>query len=133
MPGGRPSKYKPEYCEMLIEHMKKGLSFESFSGLVGVHLDTLYEWQKKPEFSEAKNIGRAYERLFWEKIYTHAAMGYNKLSINGKEVIINPNPTLIIFKMKNAFQWRDNQDIINRNVNMTHEQLVEYMEKAKDE
>jgi hypothetical protein len=23
---GRPSDYKPEYCEMLIEHMSKGLS-----------------------------------------------------------------------------------------------------------
>ena len=29
-PVGRPTKYKPEYCEMLIEHMSEGLSFESF-------------------------------------------------------------------------------------------------------
>ena len=29
---GRPTDYKKEYCELLIEHMAAGFSFESFAG-----------------------------------------------------------------------------------------------------
>ena len=69
MPGGRPTKYKPEYCTMLIEHMSSGLSFESFGANVDVCEDTLYEWAKVyPEFSEAKKIARIQCLKFWERI-----------------------------------------------------------------
>ena len=29
--GGHPTKYQPEYCETLIEHLGAGYSFESFA------------------------------------------------------------------------------------------------------
>jgi len=57
---GQPTKYKPEYCAMLVAHMGKGHSFESFGGKVKVSFDTLYEWAKaNPKFSEAKKAGRS--------------------------------------------------------------------------
>lgn len=99
---GRPSDYKPEYCELLIDHMSEGLSFESFGGVVGSHRDTLYEWTKvHPEFKEAREIGKSKSRLFWEKLGIEGLWG----SKEGP----NLNATVWIFNMKNRFQWRDKQ------------------------
>lgn len=56
---GRPTDYKPEYCEMLIAHMAKGMPYETFAAVIDTHRDTLYEWEKKhKEFSDAKKIAR---------------------------------------------------------------------------
>ena len=66
---GRPTKYKEEYCQKLIEHMAEGYSFDSFAGIVEVNIDTLYEWAKvHKDFSDAKNIGTAKSMAWWEKI-----------------------------------------------------------------
>ena len=66
---GRPTKYKEEYCQKLIDHMAEGYSFDSFAGIVDVNIDTLYEWAKvHAEFSDAKSIGTAKSMAWWEKI-----------------------------------------------------------------
>jgi len=66
---GRPTKYKEEYCQKLIDHMAEGYSFDSFAGIVDVNIDTLYEWAKvHEEFSDAKSIGSAKSMAWWEKI-----------------------------------------------------------------
>lgn len=66
-PVGRPTDYKPEYCQKLLEHMSKGLSFESFAGLIGVHKGTLYDWcEAHEEFGEAKEMAWSKYRLFME-------------------------------------------------------------------
>ena len=31
---GRPTKYKKKYCKMLIDHMKKGLTYETFAATI---------------------------------------------------------------------------------------------------
>ena len=65
----RPTKYDEKYCEMLIEHMAEGYSFESFGGIIEVNEDTLYEWVKvHPEFSDSKSIGTQKSMIWWEKI-----------------------------------------------------------------
>ena len=67
--GGRPTKYKEEYCEMLIEHMSEGYSFDSFGGIIEVDETTLYEWVKQHDkFSHSKNIGTQKSMVWWEKI-----------------------------------------------------------------
>ena len=66
---GRPSDYKEEYCNMLIEHMAEGYSFESFGGVIGVSERVLYDWEKKhPEFLHSKEIGTQKSMIWWEKI-----------------------------------------------------------------
>lgn len=66
---GRPTKYKEEYCEMLINHMSEGYSFESFGGIIEVAEDTLYEWVKvHKNFSDSKNIGTQKSMIWWEKM-----------------------------------------------------------------
>lgn len=100
---GRPTKYKVEYCEMLVEHMSEGLSFESFASKVDSHRETLYSWAKKYEdFANAKKKGKEKCLEFWESMGRSGAAG--KLP--------GFNAAAWIFNMKNRFLWRDRQDII---------------------
>lgn len=96
--GGRPSKYKPEYCEMLVEHMESGLSFECFAGVLGVTKQIIYDWcERHPEFLDAKNRGWSKSQLTYEKIGRSAMAGK----------IPNFNTAVWIFNMKNRFGWSD--------------------------
>lgn len=101
MPVGRPTDYKPEYCELLIDHMKRGLSFESFGAVVDCCEDTLHEWKKvHSEFSESYKKGEVYSRMLWEE-----------LGLVGTTEGKNFNATTWIFNMKNRFKWKDRHDV----------------------
>lgn len=94
---GRPTDYKPEYCAMLIEHMRNLHSFESFGADIGVHRDTLYEWCKKhKDFSDARKRGRTVLLKGMENI--------GKGLFTGK---IKGNVVAWLFYMKNTTPWRD--------------------------
>lgn len=100
--GGMPSKYKPEYCQMLIDHMKEGLSYETFATIPRCCRDTLYAWEKAhPEFLEAKKTAFLECRIFWEKLATD-----NMINSNG----VSLNTGLWIFNMKNRFKWTDRME-----------------------
>lgn len=100
---GQPTKYKPEYCDMLIAHMKSGLSFESFSAEIGVHRETLYEWvHAQPAFSDAKKVAYDLNLGFWEKQGVQGLWGDKTLTFNS---------AVWIFNMKNRHKWRDRQEI----------------------
>jgi hypothetical protein len=105
-PAHRPTLYEPSYCDLLIEHMSKGFSFESFAGLVKVARSTIYEWvDKNPDFSDAKKVAEEQCRLFWEKTALEG------LQVQTGPGAINLNTTMWIFQMKNRFpkEWRDRQ------------------------
>ena len=75
-PGGRPSLYRAEFGERVIELMAEGRSLDGCASLVGVHPDTLYEWQTRhPEFSGAVRAGRAAATAFWENRLLDIAQG----------------------------------------------------------
>jgi hypothetical protein len=99
-PVGRPRRpFKKEYCEMLIDHMGQGYSFESFAGVISGTGDQLYRWlDEVPEFADARKQGEQKCRLIWEKI------GMNQ-SLKGKG-----SAAAWIFNMKNRFRWADNVD-----------------------
>ena len=102
MTAGRISDYDPRYCEMLIEHMEKGLTFESFAAVPGVTFRTLYNWEKKhPEFFHAREIGLAKSLLWWEQSSMAAAYGKTKNRANAG---------LIMFHMRNKFKDLFNAD-----------------------
>jgi len=95
---GRPSKYKEEYCEMLIDHMERGLSYESFAAKLRVTRDCLYKWEKMhPNFLYAKKTGKELMLLFFEELGIQAMAGKIKNF---------PNSTYI-FTVKNKCGWKD--------------------------
>ena len=110
MAAGRPTKYKKEYCDKLIEHIGGGLSFESFAGLIGVSRDSIYAWaEKNPEFSDAKKVAEAKGRIFWEKV-GRAGILDQLDKITGKSNA-KFNHIAWIFLMKNRFGWRDSMEL----------------------
>ena len=78
LPVGAPSKYRPEYCELLIKHMSKGGTMESFpSKLPGREcLATVYNWlDAHPEFLEARKHGMARLHEYYEGLGRTIASG----------------------------------------------------------
>lgn len=69
-PGGRPSLYKPEYCEDVIELGKTGASVVEMAAGIGVARATLENvWPAAhPEFFEALTIARQLSQVWWERI-----------------------------------------------------------------
>ena len=56
--------------------MAEGRSLDGCAALLGVHPDSLYEWQRiQPEFSEAVRAGRAAAIAFWEGRLLDVAKG----------------------------------------------------------
>lgn len=89
--------------------MAKGLSFESFGGVIQVARQTLYDWAKAhPDFHKAKEIGHTASMLFWEK---EGVEGLWTLTEREGPVTTTRtlNSTVWIFNMKNRFGWRDKQ------------------------
>jgi len=126
---GRPTKYKHEYCSMLIEHMSNGLSYEAFAGVIGVCKFSLYEWEKNhEEFSDAKLIAFQKCQLFWEKLGVDHIINRSDSEHQGGSSSRSLNASVWIFNMKNRFKWRDKQPdevdvVVNNFSNMSDEDL----------
>jgi len=113
-PFGRPTSYKPEYCQMIIDTMGQGFSKIAFAGKIGVASSTIYEWEKnQPDFSNAVKLAEDANAQFWENMGIMGAMG----AIEGF------NATAWIFNMKNRHKWRDKQPEEVSNVNINVEKL----------
>jgi len=65
---GRPTDYRPEYCDFLIECAEAGESQETFCALVGIEYKTLTNWTAAhPEFLQAIGIAKMKRASFLEK------------------------------------------------------------------
>lgn len=101
---GRPSKYKPTYCNLLIEHMQEGASIASFAAEIGVARSTINEWaDAHPDFSEALKKGKAKCAAWWEK----------QLRGIATEGGGPGSATAVIFGLKNmaSEDWREKQEV----------------------
>lgn len=64
---GRPTAYRPEYCERVIEFGKLGKSVAWMAAELGVSKQSLYEWEKvHPAFSDAFTRARLESQRWWE-------------------------------------------------------------------
>lgn len=140
-PGGRPTKYKPEYCEEIIKFFSaptvsvvledvvtksgevvtversvanKLPTFERFCANLSVTTDTLFYWaNENREFSVAYKKAKELQKDFW--IENSMAGRYNA--------------AFTIFAGKNMFGWRDKVEVEG---NITHTmQLSTMYEQAK--
>jgi len=100
MPMARPTKYKPEYCDFVIELMKEGASKAECSAAIGIHKDTLYEWIKKyPKFSDSIKRGQYFSLGWWER--------QGRINLENKSF----NYTGWYMQMKNRHGWSDKHEI----------------------
>jgi transposase len=96
-------QYKKEYCELLIQHMANGYSFESFAHKIGRGRQTLYDWTKSyPEWKEAKQIGESAALYHYEKL--------KQAKLSGKEGTEEMDARLVdtavlIFTLKTRFHY----------------------------
>jgi len=65
---GRPSSYRPEYCEVAIELGKQGKSPAAIASFLGVSRQLLYDWAKLyPDFSTAMEKSVTFAQDYWEQ------------------------------------------------------------------
>lgn len=102
MAGGRPTAFKPEYCEQATGMCRLGATNDELAAFFGVALSTLNKWKKEiPEFSDAIREGKEVSDLrVTESLYQKA---------------LNGDTTAMIFWLKNrqSKRWRDkiNQEV----------------------
>lgn len=83
MPGGRPTKYKEEYCEVFINEMREGGFIETFCDKIEIHVSTFYEWCKvHDKFSEAVKIGKTASKSIFLKDVRAAAFDTETHKVN---------------------------------------------------
>lgn len=95
---GRPSEYKPEYCQEVIDFMSEGYSIGAFAGHIGVARQTLYNWMDAhPEFMDAVKVAEGLSQNAWES----RLIDFSKTG--------EGNATALIFGLKNRARhdWRD--------------------------
>ncbi len=92
MPAGRPTLYREEYCELVVEICAEGFSLTGFAGKIGVARQTITEWcDVHPEFSAACNRAKSMRAAWWEERARHVA----------KEGGPGGQSTMVIFGLKN--------------------------------
>jgi len=97
---GRPSQYRPEYCDMVTDYMAKGYSLTAFAGTIRQARDTVYEWMTAhSDFSDAVSRGRAARVAALETKLLAARYG--------------AQCSAAIFALKNAdpMEWRDMRSV----------------------
>jgi transposase len=68
-PRGRPTRYKPEYCEVAEKLGKEGCSPAEIAAELDVARETLLDWaQQYPEFSTSMKKAKTFEQQWWERI-----------------------------------------------------------------
>ena len=122
MAGGRPSDYRSEYCDEIIEFMKEGKHVIQFAAHVGTHKATVYRWaQEHEEFRDALSTAQGASAAWWINLHQNTAAG-----------IVGGNATLIIHMLKNKdkAEFGDQQtievkgDAVNALANLSSETLA---------
>lgn len=120
---GRPTKYKPEMCETVIELMKEGASQQEVLAALDISNDTFYRWKSEnQEFSETIKRGIQLSQAWWER--------KGRISLDDRQF----NSTLWYMNMKNRFKWADKQEVKNEgNVTIVMDTGIDHYPGEQDE
>ena len=103
---GRPTDYRPEYCDEVQAAMADGYSLTAFAGMIDVDRSTIGNWMDAhPEFFLAVSRGKAKRLLHWE---TSAMRVAERGGGPG-------TATIIVFGLKNmgGDEWADKSEVKN--------------------
>lgn len=101
------SKYKPEFCQLVVDHMSQGFDFDTLSHRLGVTPQTMYNWVKKyPDFNTAYHNGKSAQKEFYQKLCLN-----NAITNKG-------NASMCIFLAKNKLNYTDKQQIDTRSTEL---------------
>lgn len=118
-----PTKYKPEYCKLLEDHLASGCTINSFGGEIGAADSTIYQWLLDfPEFKKAKISGYKKQLKVDEQLLRALVTGIGNDKIKPKDM----NVTALIFKMKTVHHriYGDQSKIEMSVQNKTVEDLI---------
>lgn len=96
---GAPPKYKPEFCDVVIELGKQGKSITQMACSINVVKQTLYNWMDEyPDFLDAITRARQESQNWWES--------------KGQDSLDNQNFQSSVYNRSMACRfpedWRDN-------------------------
>ncbi len=140
-PGGRPTKYKPEYAELAFKYCLLGATDEEMANFFEISVATLYNWKNDyPEFLEALKNGKEKADAEVAKSLYNRAKGYEQKTVKvfqyqGDPVIVpvvehippDTGAAMAWLKNRQPSKWRDKQDI-----DMTIKDMPEIIIKRSD-
>lgn len=124
-PVGRPTSYKPEYCEQAYKLCLLGADDKRIADFFDVAESTLNNWKiEYPEFMESLKAGKEGADAAIAASLYHRAKGYSHEAVKifndqGRPLEVPytehypPDTTAAIFWLKNRQpkQWRDKQEV----------------------
>lgn len=126
MPAGRPTKYKPEFCEQAAALSRLGATDREMCDFFKVSEPTLNLWKSvHPEFSKSIKLAKVAADKRVERSLYQRALGYSHDAVkifcdkdNGVTEVpyiehYPPETTACIFWLKNRRPqvWRDRKDV----------------------
>ena len=94
---GRPSKYRPEHCQLIQTMLSEGACLVEFCAEVGITHQTLHNWRdSNPVFFEALTRAELLGEAYWRKRLRTELMLDNKA-----------NAALVKLYFANRFGWSD--------------------------
>jgi transposase len=120
---GRPTKYKPEMCEKVLDYMAKGISKTGVAVLLGIAYKNMLDWiDKYPDFENAIKIGDQLSKHWWEEI--------GRLNLYNAKF----NATLYMMNMQNRHNWSRKLDgKVDINNEHTERKIIEIKVSDKNE
>jgi len=129
-PIGAPTKYKPEYCQTVIDVMKNGESLIAVAAKIGVSRKILTDWQHRHvEFRVACDAGKALAQRWWEDLAGQVASG----ECAEHPVYHRANANMIQFLMSRRFSdyYAKNRQIIQEEPTKVKDQIAEMSKEER--
>lgn len=101
---GRPTKYKKEYCEKILQLPNRDQHSAGIATALGVSKQTIHEWASVyPDFSDAFKITQKNYEQYWLELAQSRAEGRHQGS-----------DTLIKFMLSAACGYREKTDVVQQ-------------------
>lgn len=120
--GGRPTKYKTEYCKQAAKLCKLGATDADLAEFFEVDEDTIYEWKNvHKQFSDSTVLGKSNHDAEIELALARRAKGFMRvkqvfgpegtIEMLQEEVPPDTNACSLWLRNRQPQRWRDKQEI----------------------